>query len=165
MSNREAMTKRRNRLRRIAKWLGTALAGIIIAAWFLTIPLLSGQRLRFIYHRRANFWCFERGALEWTHLAEPQSSMPGWTVQRLSSRHSSYTYGIRLPSRQHFSSGFKSYALPLWLPLAFIGLPTALLWYLDRRPRVPPGQCPSCNYNLSGNTSGICPECGTPCQQ
>jgi predicted RNA-binding Zn-ribbon protein involved in translation (DUF1610 family) len=23
------------------------------------------------------------------------------------------------------------------------------------------GHCPSCNYNLTGNTSGICPECGT----
>lgn len=21
--------------------------------------------------------------------------------------------------------------------------------------------CPSCNYNLTGNTSGVCPECGT----
>jgi hypothetical protein len=23
------------------------------------------------------------------------------------------------------------------------------------------GQCPICGYNLTGNTSGICPECGT----
>lgn len=24
------------------------------------------------------------------------------------------------------------------------------------------GHCPKCGYNLTGNTSGICPECGTP---
>jgi hypothetical protein len=25
-----------------------------------------------------------------------------------------------------------------------------------------PGHCPCCQYSLTGNTSGICPECGTP---
>jgi CHASE2 domain-containing sensor protein len=24
-----------------------------------------------------------------------------------------------------------------------------------------PGCCPNCDYDLTGNTSGICPECGT----
>jgi hypothetical protein len=24
-----------------------------------------------------------------------------------------------------------------------------------------PGKCPKCGYDLSGNVSGICPECGT----
>ena len=31
-----------------------------------------------------------------------------------------------------------------------------------RRMRIRTGNCPKCNYNLTGNTSGICPECGTP---
>jgi len=26
------------------------------------------------------------------------------------------------------------------------------------------GFCPECNYDLSGNVSGTCPECGTPTQ-
>jgi len=26
------------------------------------------------------------------------------------------------------------------------------------------GLCPNCNYNLTANTSGVCPECGTPVQ-
>ena len=25
----------------------------------------------------------------------------------------------------------------------------------------PPGCCPNCFYNLTGNESGVCPECGT----
>ena len=25
-----------------------------------------------------------------------------------------------------------------------------------------PGHCPTCGYNLTGNTSGVCPECGSP---
>ena len=28
--------------------------------------------------------------------------------------------------------------------------------------RLKPGVCPTCSYNLTGNISGTCPECGTP---
>ena len=34
-----------------------------------------------------------------------------------------------------------------------------LLWWLDLR-RIPPGHCPHCGYDLTGNVSGKCPECG-----
>ncbi len=37
---------------------------------------------------------------------------------------------------------------------------TAYLFRLDRRP-LPPGHCP-CGYDLTGNESGTCPECGRP---
>src|SRR5262249_6696177 len=30
-----------------------------------------------------------------------------------------------------------------------------------RRQRIDAGQCVKCSYDLSGNVSGICPECGT----
>jgi len=49
-----------------------------------------------------------------------------------------------------------------WLLLATTVMPTALLFWLDRRRRIPPGHCQRCSYNLTGNTSGVCPECGTP---
>ena len=52
------------------------------------------------------------------------------------------------------------YIIPLWLPLVVLLALTATLFYLDRR-RVPPGHCRNCGYNLTGNVSGICPECGT----
>lgn len=31
-----------------------------------------------------------------------------------------------------------------------------------RMPPFPEGHCQTCQYNLTGNESGICPECGTP---
>ena len=50
--------------------------------------------------------------------------------------------------------------------LLMIGL--RLLFYLQQvepqywRPyRHPPNHCRRCGYNLTGNTSGVCPECGT----
>lgn len=41
----------------------------------------------------------------------------------------------------------------------------AVLWIIERicRKRLSkPGCCPSCGYNLTGNISGVCPECGMP---
>ncbi len=38
----------------------------------------------------------------------------------------------------------------------------ALLLLVSEYPsRYPPGHCQTCGYNLTGNVSGICPECGT----
>ena len=33
-------------------------------------------------------------------------------------------------------------------------------WHRRRQP--PPGHCQKCGYDLTGNVSGVCPECGTP---
>ena len=31
----------------------------------------------------------------------------------------------------------------------------------EGRPFYPPGHCQKCGYDLTGNVSGVCPECGT----
>ncbi len=54
------------------------------------------------------------------------------------------------------SNGFRC---PFWIPLVLIALPTIGLFILDRR-RHRPGHCATCGYDLTGNSSGKCPECG-----
>jgi hypothetical protein len=49
--------------------------------------------------------------------------------------------------------------IPCWLIFLPVALPTAFLWYRDRR-RYRAGQCTMCGYDLTGNVSGRCPECG-----
>jgi hypothetical protein len=49
--------------------------------------------------------------------------------------------------------------LPFWLLLAVGVVPTARLWL--RNGPYPRGCCHKCGYNLTGNVSGVCPECGT----
>ena len=49
-------------------------------------------------------------------------------------------------------------AMPLWLILAVAAAPAAYLWRRHRR--YPKSHCQSCGYDLTGNTSGVCPECG-----
>lgn len=56
------------------------------------------------------------------------------------------------------SGPFTFIRIPLWLILTVILIPTLFMWNRDRRP--PPGHCRYCRYNLTGNVSGVCPECG-----
>jgi len=51
------------------------------------------------------------------------------------------------------------FSVPLWGLFLVVALPTVFLWWRDRR-RIPPGHCRNCGYDLTGNVSGVCPECG-----
>lgn len=53
-------------------------------------------------------------------------------------------------------------AFPIWLPgIAFAAFPCLLLLKRIRRAkRTRAGFCPSCGYNLTGNVTGTCSECG-----
>ena len=56
-----------------------------------------------------------------------------------------------------------SIGVPLWFAaLAFAILPIGrgVRWRLYRG-RIRTGLCPACGYNLTGNVSGVCPECGS----
>jgi len=56
-----------------------------------------------------------------------------------------------------------SLAIPFWLPLLLTAIPTAWLWHRDRSvfSCLPDHLfCRGCGYDLTGNTSGVCPECG-----
>lgn len=50
--------------------------------------------------------------------------------------------------------------IPLWIPWSAATLLALGLGYQRRRRRFPPGYCTHCGYNLCGNVSGVCPECG-----
>jgi hypothetical protein len=75
-----------------------------------------------------------------------------------------YWCGLYLPQTQGLTDpSFRRYLwsirLPFWLPAVIIGLLVALLLLRDSR-RVRPGCCLCCGYDLTGNVSGRCPECG-----
>ncbi len=62
-------------------------------------------------------------------------------------------------------SGLFQVRVPLWPPtillLIFVVWKSLLrkVWLAWRFPN----SCTSCGYNLTGNVSGVCPECGTDC--
>ena len=55
-------------------------------------------------------------------------------------------------------------SIPDWeLATALLVLPVFTFWQWRRWKKiVSPSGCTECGYNLTGNTSGTCPECGTP---
>jgi hypothetical protein len=50
--------------------------------------------------------------------------------------------------------------LPLWVVFSVFAVPSVWLWYRDVRHV--PGRCRHCGYDISGLSSGLCPECGPP---
>jgi len=56
------------------------------------------------------------------------------------------------------------FAFPLWLPAMLLAIPPAAAVGRALRRRRPEGRglCRHCGYDLTGNVSGVCPECGVP---
>ena len=68
-------------------------------------------------------------------------------------------FSWRLPSVEDSGGSQLHLYVPLWVPFMILAIPTALLWWRDRQ-RIPAGRCQKCGYDLTGNVSGRCPECG-----
>ena len=138
-------TKRR-RLLRIAKWGGlTALLLIPVTcevtsntAYSLRTPV---GKVKLIY-----------GAIQYdTHVTS--DSFECRTEENLSTKYNGLLYW-------NVRGSWRAAIIPLFHGF-FLLLPVvAGLFWLDRRRRHVPGICSSCGYNLTGNQSGNCPECG-----
>ncbi len=50
-------------------------------------------------------------------------------------------------------------SIPFWLPFVVL-FPVSLFGWRRTWP-YPPGHCSRCGYDMTGNESGVCPECGT----
>ena len=59
------------------------------------------------------------------------------------------------------SSGIVDVTVPGWLPVALLSVLVTLVRCF-RGGEPPRGSCPRCGYDLRGNCSGTCPECGAP---
>jgi hypothetical protein len=68
--------------------------------------------------------------------------------------------GLIRPFYDHGGSTEWFFIIPLWSALTITA--AYPLYRVLRRRRAPSGHCQTCGYNLTGNVSGICPECGTP---
>jgi hypothetical protein len=161
--------RRRSRTRRVAKWVGTCLTVLILVA-----ALIS---LRFT----VSCWSRSGDGVGWLATGQLELSLTIRTGHKTNTREAlpRALSGVRITrstgpllarwrwrpyARSHsFAQGETTLFvwIPLWLPFVICALPSCLLWWLDRR-RTRAGFCVGCGYDLTGNVSGRCPECGTP---
>ena len=154
------MTNHRRRFVRIAKWIGTAITSLILATWVLSLPVTVNGGLSFSFVRVPRVWGISGGAFNSYDFPGLGMATGFYIGFNSTARNRWESFGVFLPYHTLRAGAMVSYSLPLWIPFLAIVIPTAILWHLERRERLA-GHCPTCNYNLTGNTSGICPECGT----
>ncbi len=153
MSGYNAAMKRRRPIRRILKWAGLAVCIFVFAAW-----VVSG-RFRIEHIVRYSDVSFDiaisRGNLlvAWGPFARPSwfrnvTDFEEWHPHMGSS-----------PRLDRYGKKGTHVVAPLWLLFLIVAVLTAALFYRDHR-RIPPGHCQKCGYDLTGNMSGKCPECG-----
>ena len=139
------------------KWSGAVLTVLLLVVW-----VGSGWWHFSLKCNEGGGICnLEAGQLVvlWLHPTEEWSGLPAARLERRSGDFNWGFFGRRLPIVRR---GLVLYVVgvPIWsLALAAV-VPSAWLWYRDRRRA--PGLCNKCGYDLRGNASGVCPECGSP---
>ena len=132
----------RHRLRTFTLWTGTLLCVLIavafgVSGWWL-ITLRAGQ-----VHVGIAGGCFgvDLGDRIFVGVHRQPFGFSDWNT---------------------WSLGYTSVWFPLYAVFVAVAVPTLLVWRFWPKP-IKPGHC-RCGYDLTGNTSGVCPECGVEAQ-
>ena len=144
---------RRLRVVRVLKWAGTVtclliLAAFVTSAWYETL------------YRPSHLFgvLMDRGYLSVGFDLKTIPTMDPKTGAMMSAHGFQLQWDIRPVTR--FSVRAVDFVrTPFWFLFVAAIAPTLALWFADRR-RVAAGHCGKCGYNLAGNTTGRCPECG-----
>jgi hypothetical protein len=142
-------------IRRLLRWFGLCVFALCIAAW------IAGQWYWIrIGPGRVVDVVIVGGTvgIDWIGFAIPMRRLE---VHSLTPHYRTVRsrLGLYWPEvlARPVGSGIWGGTLPFWFCLLLVGVPTAVLWL--RREPPEPGLC-ACGYDLSGNVSGVCPECG-----
>jgi predicted Zn-ribbon and HTH transcriptional regulator len=148
---------------RILKWAGLVVSLVILLAWAVSLPLRWLYANDDVRTPPSLVVGLQAGQLLCSHYEDcdwhQNKRIMGWRVNR-GSKAPKWDWRFRRSGTKGSGQGYYwGIAVPLWAPFLIFAVPTGILWWRDRR-RIPPGHCQSCGYNLTGNVSGVCPECG-----
>ena len=162
---------RRSRTRRVLKLVGITTCVLLIVSWGVSLGL--GLLVRF---SPMPYQCLiANGRVSFTHIVDYQMLNSSFFPGRLQAFHADgsslnpgdpswYKFGTLFPRGYSLPGIMRGYTVPHWLLLVFAGVPTVWLFWRDR-PSPVRGHCQRCGYDLTGNVSGVCPECGMPIRQ
>lgn len=147
--------KRRGRVRRMAKWTGVLVCLVVAGSWVVSTQWTCRYIFDLSPKRRTTVMLYA-GSLACLTVDRDLVDVSGGSI--------SSKGGISLvwvPAYRR--SGETLVAIPPWMPFVAVALPTAWLWWRDRR-GWGPGRCVACGYDLAGLPAGsdspVCPECG-----
>jgi hypothetical protein len=147
-------------MRRVFKWAGTmacvfAAVALVISTQTAAV-VTPGGRLGFGLIRDELLLVYSEVPMA---AYRPQANMITFETKRGNLSIESFILVPRWPSYStDADESFAIVGVPLSSLLIALGLGSTCLWLVDRR-RPAPGAC-RCGYDLTGNTSGRCPECG-----
>ncbi len=153
---------------RNARWhrlsLCTCSAGYaaILVPWVASIPLPAELGRGFETDIGKGAIRLEHGVLEFISDTPERHCVGRLSFKLLpikSGQLNFHTIGCTLPFIRHHNS-FWFVRIPMWVPFLLVMAATILLRRIGRLVRIG-GRCGNCEYDLTGNISGICPECGT----
>ena len=153
----------RFRVRRVAKWAGLALCVATVLAWLASTPCWGGHFCVLIYNGPWGWWRLCFGAIEFSRFDLPHLPR-GVRVQVFDVPAElpwNERFGLIWPSGFNIHGTLSQFVVPLWICFVAAALPSLWMWRrAERHSRV--GMCRTCGYNLKGNVSDRCSECGTP---
>ena len=141
----------RPRVRRVLKWMSLAVAVLCGTALGTSAYMSIHQGL---FDGRAGLG-IDSGLMYSCWIQQFDLELAAFNPNLMVHRHKP---NIEWWFEWHHRDRLRMVRIPLWVPFVLFGSVSALFWRVDRH--VPPGHCPNCNYDLAGNVSGVCPECG-----
>lgn len=140
----------------MARWAGVCLSTLLLATWIGThwvyAAVIAAPPLRDIEGDPGSSGLEIGGGALVIRVQTPPYDWVEWRFYR----------GVIEPAQRGMRSAlipkyhYGGLWIPLWLPLVLVAGLTGRAGRLAR----PKGCCRRCGYELTGNTTGLCPECG-----
>jgi len=149
---------RRSLVHRLGPWLGLVAVVALSAGWFAS----RFTRLVFWWTDDSGYSYavgVERGMLRfdaWWRITAPFHAEAVRSLRVFVREENKGPHGLSI--WETWPDGSVEAQLPVWIPLMLVAIPTGVAFW--RTGRKQPGHCRACRYDLTGNTSGRCPECG-----
>ncbi len=160
---------------RIGRMVGFVLSGVIVAAWALSLCLkleYSAARGRIALNPSyASLIILEGTETDRRSFVDHWWNGGGLSGSLWPSTGMTLAVEQSLKSPEFWRSPIQAgskltctyLGAPLWMLLAAVLIPTVVMHRWMRQ--LPAGCCRTCGYDLTGNVSGRCPECGAGCER
>ncbi len=153
---------------RLTLWLGCGLAALCVLAY--ATELVGGPHVVAVdrLHMVVGVWGGSAVLSVFTPASEDEGQMYAGWLSEVMGQPATYLLlprSYRPPEVTLVSGrGGRLFAVPFWM-LGAIGAAMAGAPYTRGRRRYRRDCCAGCGYDLTGNVSGRCPECGLPIQR